>query len=858
MSEKKEKTLTPMMQQYYEIRESLDDDTLILFRLGDFYEMFDRDAERGAKLLGITLTARHGMPMAGIPYHAAESYLAKVIKAGVKVAICEQVETPQAGKLVKRELTRIITPGTTLESTQVDERKNHYLLAVCQEKGQLHAAWLDLTEGEMTVTAHETIASLLPIFFSLDPKEVLLVENTPLSISKEHDALRDQWLTFLQSRSTTELPNFYFAVADGGQSVVSTMGFLNLDGFGIDLQHKGLGPAGALIHYATETLREPPKHLARISDYRSTDTLLIDPATLRNLEIFQSASNTREGSLMAAIDYCTTAAGSRLLEEYLASPTLEIQEIIRRQTCVSELISKSSFSLEIETHLRDIRDIKRILTRLQNRLRNPRELGGIRLTLSVLPALKETLLSLNVPEIGKLAQGIHTFDDLSEHLSRALREDLPGKIQDGGIIAQGFHPDLDRLLHLSKNNKTWLLELERSEQEATGIKNLKIKYNGSFGYFIEVSKSNLSLVPDHYIRKQTMTNAERYFTPDLKEKEKEILGAEERSLKLEEELFHGLVEEVLAHKDALRETAQTLAEVDLFLGWAKLAREWDYCCPQIDASFDLDIEEGRHPVVEQMIKEKESGLAGAHSFVPNDTFLSADGEQIALLTGPNMAGKSTYIRQVALVTLMAQIGSWVPAKSCRLGSVDRIFSRVGASDELSRGNSTFMVEMNETANILNNATARSLIILDEIGRGTSTYDGLSIAWSVIEFLHGTEEKGPRTLFATHYHELPKLAETHRRIRNYSVAVKEWNDEIIFVRKVIEGATDRSYGIQVARLAGLPAKVISRAQEILQDLESGSSDFVHDHNLLPVTAESKPRRKKPTSPAPLNNGQLELF
>lgn len=857
MSTEKKKPLTPMMQQYYEIRESLDKDTLILFRLGDFYEMFDTDAERGAKLLGITLTARHGMPMAGIPYHAAESYLAKVIKQGVKVAICEQVETPQAGKLVKRELTRIITPGTTLESTQIDERKNHYILAIAQEKKDIHAAWLDLTEGEMTICSQEKISNLLPIFFSIDPKEVLLIENQAISIDKEQDGIRDQWLSFLQSRSTTELPNFYFSVADGGQSVVRTMNLMNLDGFGISMESQGLGPAGALIHYATETLREPPKHLAKISDYHSDSSLLIDPATLRNLEIFQSANNTREGSLIHAMDRCTTAAGSRLLEEYLAAPTLDTQEINRRQTCVSEFITKSSFGMEIENKLKNIRDIKRILTRLQNKLRNPRELGGIRQTLEVLPEIKQTILSLHMPEISKLADAIYTFDELSNKLSSALQDELPGKIQDGGIIAPGFNEDLDYLLNLSKNNKQWLLELERTEQEATGIKNLKIKYNGSFGYFIEVSKSNLALVPDHYVRKQTMTNAERYFTPDLKEKEKEILGAEERSLALEEKLFHELVEEVLSYKDRLRETAQALAEIDLYLGWAKLANEWNYCCPQLDDSYELDIEEGRHPVVEQMIKGQESGLAGAHTFVPNDTYLSADQQQIALLTGPNMAGKSTYIRQVALITLMAQVGSWVPAKKCHLGFVDRIFSRVGASDELSRGNSTFMVEMNETANILNNATERSLIILDEIGRGTSTYDGLSIAWSVIEFIHGSGSLGARTLFATHYHELPQLAETYPRIKNFSVAVKEWNDEIIFVRKVIAGATDRSYGIQVARLAGLPPQVISRAQEILKNLESGSQDFTHNQTSPPHSVQEAPKKRaKKSSPTPLD--QLELF
>ena len=486
----------------------------------------------------------------------------------------------------------------------------------------------------------------------------------------------------------------------------------------------------------------------------------------------------------------------------------------------------------LQAHLKGIRDIERILGRLQNRMRNPRELGGISDTLAALPGIAGTLLEFPETPVAAIAARIHDFEPLSELLNRSLADELPGKIDDGGTIRDGYDDELDRIRSLTRDSQQWLTEFELAEQARTGIKNLRIRFNGAFGYFIEVTKANVALVPDDYVRKQTMKNAERYTTDVLKEREREILHAEETSITREEALFNGLIQTILEYADALKETAAAIAEIDVLIGWGALARDWDYCQPQLDHSDQLRIEQGRHPVVEQMLRAERLGLAGAHAFVPNGTSLSssgvdADTPQIALITGPNMAGKSTYIRQIALIVLMAQTGAWVPAKSCQIGLVDRIFSRVGASDELARGNSTFMVEMNETANILNNATPRSLVILDEIGRGTSTYDGLSIAWAVIEHLHPKDAGGPRTLFATHYHELTQLAKTQARLENYSVAVKEWNDEIIFVRQVIKGAADRSYGIQVARLAGLPTTVIDRAKTILERLEADDSS----HNLL---------------------------
>ena len=829
-----EKKLTPMMQQWHEIRAQLSDDTLLLFRLGDFYEIFLQDAERGAKLLGITLTHRHGMPMAGMPFHAADSYIQKLLDHGIKVAICDQVEAPQPGKLVKRQLTRIITPGTCLADSQIEAQKNHFLLALNLERDVLHAAWLDLTTGEFYLATESTPERLFAAFEGFSPREILVPENAAKQWSQAQtsSSFNELYQHLCDGRSITEIADYNFDPITGAQSVLGALGVLNLEGFGIDIKHPALGAAGALIYYATETLCAKPENLRQLREYRSDRTLLLDPATLRNLEIFKSATNTQEGSLLAAMDGCVTPAGSRLLERWMCAPELDLEEIKRRQDCVGEFVSTPGLATELQGVLRRVRDIERILGRLQNRLRNPRELGGVRDTLHALPSITCTLLEFPGTPVADLASCIHNFDTLSELLGSSLAQELPSKIDDGGSIRNGYDESLDHYRNLTSDSQKWLTNFEIAEQERTGIKNLRIRYNSAFGYFIEVTKSHISSVPDDYTRKQTMKNAERYTNDVLKDREREILHAEERAIAREIELFNELIVGILEHSEALKVTANALAQIDVLIGWGVLAREWDYCKPSVDSSDELHIDQGRHPVVEQMLRSQRLGLAGTHAFVPNDCELCSFSQntavpQIALITGPNMAGKSTYIRQVALLVLMAQSGAWVPAKSCRLGLVDRIFSRVGASDELARGNSTFMVEMNETANILNNATARSLVILDEIGRGTSTYDGLSIAWAVIEHLHPKDSAGPRTLFATHYHELTQLAKTLERLQNYSVDVKEWNDEIIFVRRVIKGAADRSYGIQVARLAGLPSTVIERAKNILERLEVDDSS----HNLL---------------------------
>ena len=838
---------TPMMQQYWRYRKELSSDTILLFRLGDFYELFYKDAEEGSKILGITLTKRHNAPMAGIPFHAAGTYIPKLLSAGKKVALCDQIETPQAGKLVKRALTRILTPGTTLEDNQLEARSNHYLLALhFLPKEGLHAAWLDLSTGRFLLATDSQPQNLFPLFHALAPKEIILPEGAK-------EAWRSEaWQAFFQplesACTVSEVAPYLFDAIDGGNTVKKALGVLNLEGFGLSQDHPALGSAGALIAYVTENLCQAPQNLTKIEEYKSTNSLLLDPATLRNLEIFKSSQNTREGSLLSILDATVTAAGARLLEQYLAAPLLDLPTLRHRQNCVAAFREEHVFAKHVQNHLRHVRDLTRILSRLQNRLCSPRELGAIRDTLRQLPFLLEELKKIQSEDIAILWNQIPSFDTLRNLLIRALNEELPATLQEGGCLHDSYDEKLTHLRSLARNHKGWICDLEREEQTKTGIRNLKIKYNGVFGYFIEITKSNLSLVPPHYIRRQTMTNAERFVTEPLKQKEKEIFQSEELSIAREEALFQELLDSVLKESEALRKTAEMLAQVDLFIGWAQIARERNYCCPMIDESNKINIQEGRHPVVEEMLQTNRH-LGGSHAFVPNDTHLSSNEEQITLITGPNMAGKSTYIRQVALIVLMAQIGSWVPARQCQMGLVDRIFSRVGASDELARGNSTFMVEMNETANILNNATDKSLLILDEIGRGTSTYDGLSIAWAVVEHLHGQGDRGPKTLFATHYHEITQLEKTLPRLRNYSVSVKEWNDEIIFVRQVIRGAADRSYGIQVARLAGLPQTVINRAKVILKELET-------EGNVL-IAKSTPPKTKVPAPIKKPGKRQLEL-
>lgn len=817
--------MTPMFSQYMEIRNGLPANTLLLFRLGDFYEFFFEDATEASRILGLTLTQRQTVPMAGIPYHAAGNYLQKLLAAGFRVAVCDQLEPSSPGKIVRRALTRIYTPGTIIEEDQMAATTNHYLLAFNVLDCNIVAAWMELSTGQISLADHENIGELLALLSSLNPREILVPENGPRQWKQKNDPWLEAFQLLSTQRLTSEMPSFYFDCQNGLQVVKETLGVLTLDGFDVAEDHGAMGCAGALIAYATQNLCGRPQNIHAIRRVRFDQSLIVDGTTARHLEIFETAHGGRRGSLLDAIDRTQTAAGARLLQDYLNQPLLDQREIERRQDCVAVCVDHGEETTILQIRLAKTRDILRSLGRLQNRLKNPRELASIAATLAQLPAIRAVMALMGPCDHWQtLSAALSDFSTLEDYLRQSLADDLPNDINEGGFIRDGFDEKLDHYRQLLSDNHLWLKELEAEEQQRTGIRNLRVKYNGAFGYFIEVTKSYLHLVPDHYVRRQTTVNAERYITAELREKEREIVAAQQNMLQWEQELFDGVVKHVLTFAAPLRRAAQALAEIDVFVGWGKLARDWTYCRPTIDSSDAIDIEAGRHPVIEQMLDRSSAGLAGDRVFVPNDAHLSSSGRQIVLITGPNMAGKSTYIRQVALITLMAQIGCWIPASHGRIGLVDRIFSRIGASDDLSRGQSTFMVEMHETANILNHATERSLIILDEIGRGTSTYDGLSIAWAIVEHLLGDGSRGPRTFFATHYHELANLENFSDRIQNFHVAVYEKDDDILFLRKVLAGPADRSYGIQVAKLAGIPNSVIGRAKEVLAELEREGQIF----------------------------------
>ncbi|MBM3826355.1 MAG: DNA mismatch repair protein MutS [Verrucomicrobia bacterium] len=841
-----------MQRQYREFREKLPGGTLLLFRLGDFYEVFGEDAEIASRTLGLTLTKRHQTPMAGLPYHAASAYVNRLLAAGWKVAICDQLEAPVAGKLVRRGLTRILTPGTALEDSQLDSRKGNFLAALAWDRSGWHAAWLDVSTADFRLATDADPSRLLPLLHSVAPREVLLPEG--LETTPVH---RSTLEAFLQGRPVTRLPGWNFDVEAGARLTTQTLSVHGLGGFGLTDSHPALGCAGAVLGYVTDSLCDRPKNLRRVVESRLGGSVLLDAASARNLELFNATGGGREGSLLDAIDRTCTPAGARLLASWLVEPSTDMTTVRQRQEAVGEFVRHPGAASRVAESLRGVRDVPRILARLQNRFRNPRELGGIRDTLTTLPALKDELSAMPGGSLADLAARLSPEEPLLAVLRAALSDELPADLTDGGVMRAGFDQELDRLRSLASDSKSWIADFERREQERTGIKSLKVRYNGAFGYAIEVTKANLGSVPADYLRKQTMVNAERFTTEELRVKEKEALRADEQALAREGELFQTLIAEVLARSESLLASASVLAEADVLRGWADLSRECKWCQPTVDDSDALEIVQGRHPVVEKMLLARP----GAGSFVPNDTRLAGSACQIALITGPNMAGKSTYIRQVALIALLAHLGCWVPAQSARIGLVDRVFCRVGASDELARGNSTFMVEMNETSNILNNATQRSLVVLDEIGRGTSTYDGISIAWAVAEHLHGAGPSGPRTLFATHYHELTRLADSLPRLKNYSVAVKEWKDEIVFVRRVVEGAADRSYGIQVARLAGMPPTVVERARTILGGLESGeglprTAQMPEGVKQAPVneTRTAKPRARSDRE----SGGQMDLF
>ncbi len=843
--------LTPMMQQYRRVRGSIPADTLLLFRLGDFYELFFEDAKEAAVLLNVALTKRNGVPMCGMPYHAAQTYIAKLIKAGRRVAICDQTSEPQPGKIVSRDITQIVSAGTVSDLDLLESKRANYLGAVYADARVFGFAYADLSTGEFRITQLQDRQSLLDEIARVSPSELLVSDEQQQQFKEIENALGYDSYAFLPEQAVFTLCE-HFKVK-------------SLDGFGCAQMLQAVAAAGAIVHYLKHQLRRKIDHLASLRSDAPADYVLLDAATQSNLELVEPRT-ARDTTLLAVLDRTGTPMGGRKLRAWILQPLRNLPELQRRHQMIADLLQEPDLLAAIRGELKSIRDIERATGRLSQASGNARDLLGLKTSLQEIPKLKGELQKLierisfgKTPIIAEedggpnaspartgralpveLHDNIHEMPELAEKLEKALVDDPPLALKEGGIFGDGYNCDLDELRRASRDGKNWISQLQEREIAATGIKSLKVRYNSVFGYFIEITKSNLANAPAHYERKQTTVGGERFVTPELKKMEATILGADERARQLEYQLFQKLREETLRELGPIQQTAEAIAVLDAICALTETARLFRYCRPALNETLRLVIKDGRHPVLDQTLVEEK--------FVPNDTSLDGENLRLAIITGPNMAGKSTYIRQVALIVLMAQIGSFVPAESAEIGLVDRIFTRVGANDDLARGQSTFMVEMNETSNIVNNATERSLVILDEIGRGTSTFDGLSIAWSVAEFLH--DKIKARTLFATHYHELTKLSEDRPGVCNFNVAVREWNEQIIFLRKILPGGADKSYGIQVARLAGLPKEILDRAKEILAKLEK--PDGVIES---PLPGKSR-RKGKPAASA--DKPQMDLL
>jgi DNA mismatch repair protein MutS len=798
---------TPMMRQYHEAKKTCGD-ALLLFRMGDFYELFFEDAKNAASILGLTLTSRdksvNPIPMAGFPYHQLDGYLAKIIRAGFRAAVCEQVEDPKTAKgIVKREVTRVVTPGTVTDDELLDPSECNYLSAVIagEKELQFGIAWVELSTGRFFsgqfIDLEDELSRILP-------SECLVADNdSPL-------------LYEYPGMMTTSRPGWSFGLKESQKNLCSHFGTKTLDGFGFDESTDGLAvrAAGAILCYLQETQKNSLQHIDRLEKYKTGQTLEIDQATRRSLEITRTIRDgSRDGSLLGAIQRTKSPMGARLFAEWLNNPLTDLNVIKRRQEAVAELLSESELRHECRKFLQGIYDLERLITRVMTGKTSPRDLVFIGRTLSSLPKVKAKLTGCSSKLVCEIESRIDLCPDVRMKIDDAIKEDAPLNPGDGGFIKDGYDEQLDQYRELAKGGKQWIANYQRKILDETEISSLKVGFNKVFGYYLEVTNTHRDKVPDYFIRKQTLKNAERYITPELKEYEEKVLAADEKVSELEYQLFVEIRDFVQKAASQMQLTAIALAELDVLLSLAEIAAERNYCCPDVINDPELKIIDGRHPVLD--IIEPEG------TFIPNDSVAGADEGMVLLITGPNMAGKSTYIRQTALICLMAQIGSFVPAKSAVVGIADRIFARVGASDELSRGQSTFMVEMTETARILNTATTRSLVILDEIGRGTSTYDGLSLAWSIVEHLH--DRVGCRTFFATHYHELTQLQDDMSGVRNLNVSVKEWDDNVVFLHKIVPGAADKSYGIHVARLAGVPIEVNERAKQILSHLENEQID-----------------------------------
>jgi DNA mismatch repair protein MutS len=829
---------TPMLQQYLAIKENYQD-AILFYRMGDFYEMFFEDAHTASRVLEITLTSRNKndadpVPMCGVPYRAAQSYIARLIENGYKVAICDQIEDPsQAKGLVKREVVRVVTPGMIIENELLEAKSNNYLLSLTLDRGRYGIAVLDISTGAFRVAETEDDARIAEEIGRILPREVLL----PADI-KASPAL-DQIQRMVPAQAINRLAVDVFDVQRGKQRLINQFQTQSLEGFGCHSMKAGLGAAGALLHYVKETQKQTVSHLHGIATYNLEEHLIIDHQSRQNLELEKNIrSGSKQGTLISILDKTATAMGGRLLKQWLRYPLRSAPDIGQRLDAVEEALGQGHLRRQIAQHLESVYDLERLNSKIAMGHANARDLTALKKSIMTLPHIWQALEPFN-SDIFRNHPDLDALLAIGKCIEEAIREDAPLTIQEGGLIQPGYHQELDELIQISRDSKGYLARLEVREKEVTGINTLKVRFNKVFGYFIEVSKAQNKSVPDHYVRKQTLVNAERYITDELKQYETKVLGAEDRRCALELEIFNQIKDRVKAGSAAIQAAADYIARIDCLFSLAEVADRNDYCRPRINSRGTIDIRDGRHPVVEKMISGER--------FVPNSIHLDNESDQVIIITGPNMAGKSTVLRQVALTVVMAQMGSFVPASDADIALTDRIFTRVGALDNLSSGQSTFMVEMEETANILNNATARSLVIMDEIGRGTSTYDGLSIAWAVVEYLHDFDQAGVKTLFATHYHELVELAGIKTRVRNFNIAVKEWGEKIIFLRKLIPGGTNRSYGIQVARLAGIPEVLVRRANEILSRIEEHAPDGSRVGESLSVSGDGI---RKPV--------QLDLF
>lgn len=839
---------TPMMQQYIETKKQYAD-CILFYRLGDFYEMFFEDALTASKELEITLTGKdcgqeERAPMCGIPYHAVEGYLTKLVSRGYKVAICEQVEDPKQAKgLVKREVIRIVTPGTNLNMQSLEETKNNYLMSVVYTPTAIGISVADVTTGDYYLTEVEDLRKLLDELMKYEPSEIICNEAFLVSGVDVED---------LRGRLHISVNALAAHIFDdeGCKRILQKHFKVNtLIGLGIEDFPTGMIAAGALLQYLYDTQKTGMDHFTHIYPYLTSKYMLLDSSTRRNLELTETLrEKQKRGSLLWVLDKTKTAMGARLLRSMIEQPLINKESMEQRLDAIEELNKNGVSRDEIREYLNPIYDLERLLSKVTYKTANPRDMIAFRNSLEMIPYIRTVLKELKAEELDKCLEEMDDLRDIWQLIQDAILEEPPITIREGGIIREGFDENIDMLRNAKRDGKQWLAELEEEDRNRTGIKNLKIKYNKVFGYYFEVTNSYQDLVPEDYIRKQTLANAERYTTPRLKELEDTILNAEDKLQTLEYDLFCKIRDSISEELERIQRTAKAIARLDVYASLSLVAERNHYVRPRLNEKGLINIKDGRHPVVEQMIE--------GNMFISNDTYLDNGKHCISIITGPNMAGKSTYMRQSALIVLMAQIGCFVPAKSAEIGIVDRIFTRVGASDDLASGQSTFMVEMNEVANILRNATANSLLILDEIGRGTSTFDGLSIAWAVIEHISNKKLLGAKTLFATHYHELTELEDKMGNVNNYCIAVKEKGDDIVFLRKIVKGGADKSYGIQVAKLAGVPDMVIDRAKEIVNQLTD--NDITNKVQSIAVDSKSEGRSKKPVTYDEVDMAQMSLF